>query len=156
MAEKRRLFKEAERDVASRVLPSRRVSFFAGRVFRAQYGVRNSPNTYTNIFGRLIDLQPAMKNGKVAGIILQYRMAEMGKDGSVRNHRDKTVHDLPLGPFDTVIQMPATATIKDSPKDKAPAVIPLGNGENEYALIHANRAQGQEDRFFQISFELET
>lgn len=154
VAEKRRLFKEADREVASTLLTTRRVSFFAGRVFSALYGVRHSPNTYTRILGRLIDLQPAMDAGKVSGVRLAFRLLEKNADESFRQARDRMARYITIGPFDTVIQV--TPTAKVPVEGEGEIEFAIGNGENTYALIRSTVAPGQENRFFQIAFQLDT
>lgn len=156
MSEKRRgrsLFAQAKRPIWS-TITQRHVSFFAGRVFAAKYGIRKAPNSYTNILGRLIDLQPMFESGKVRGVRLLFRLCEENSEGHVRQHHsDRNMKDLSLGPFDTVYQTPVTATVKEAGEE---IVFPIGNFENTYAMICENRNPGEENRFLHISFRLET
>lgn len=158
--ERRSLFKEADRNTQSTLNPRRKVSWFAGRVFNATYGIRNSPNSQTKILGRIMDLQPVMVEGKVAGIQLQFRLCEYGKGGAIQQSVDREVRNLELGPFDTVYRESVTAEVPEAQQEGRPArgdlKIPLGNFENTYSMIHECRDQGSEDRYLKISFVIES
>ena len=157
MSERRSLFKEADRPVRSTIVPTRKVSWFAGRVFDATYGIRHNPNSQTNILGRLMDLQPVMEGSRIEGLRLQFRLCERGKDGSVGQSEDREVRDLNLGPFDTVYQTPITARIQGGGDDDTRDLsVPLGNFENIYALIQEDRQPGAENRYLKIGFVIES
>lgn len=162
MTDKRRsLFAEADRSVQSTLVPSRRVSWFAGKVFRATYGIRNTPNSQTKVLGRLMDLQPAMEGGKIAGLMIQFRLYEEGNSGAIRQSQDREVRNLNLGPFDTVLRETVTASAPgqqadDSKADGGDIKFPIGNFANTYSMIQENLAPGAENRYLKISFVMES
>ena len=120
--------------------------------------MRYSPNTYTSMLGRVMDLQPAIDDDddKVVGVKLMFRLSESRPDGSVVQHVDRRVHTLDLGPFDTVIQVTNTAKVKVDKDVEDVIEFPVGNGENTYSLIQENRHRGQENRFLTIRFQMES
>ncbi len=159
--ERRSLFAGADRPVQSTIVPSRRVSWFAGKVFRATYGVRNNPNSQTKILGRLMDLQPAMDEGKITGLHLQFRLCEEGKGGEVRQAQDREIRNLNLGPFDTVLRETVTGSAPgqqadDSKADGGDIKFPIGNFANTYSMIQENLEPGAENRYLKIAFVMES
>jgi hypothetical protein len=83
----------------SNLCEGRPVSAYAGTVFQAEYGNTFKLGSKRRFFGRIVDLQPHLVEGKVQGVTILYKKGRFEDNAW---SEDNALEEHTFGPFDSL------------------------------------------------------